>query len=108
MILNIKLHEAGSGQGDSIAVLTGRNRTGSYQFTSATVKRERLSFTTAPMEGFTYRFKVKFTRSGGFAKDEARRGKDVLEGVLEGTMKKVSSGRELSTMDIRFDFQTNE
>ena len=105
LILSVELRKAGSGYGGSLVVLTRGNRTVSYRFGGATLGPDKLTFTTGPVRGVAYHFEGKFTRGGDFARDAARRGEDVLEGVLEGRVTKVSGGRELGAAGLRFDFQ---
>ncbi|HEX8162901.1 MAG TPA: hypothetical protein VF538_13610 [Pyrinomonadaceae bacterium] len=99
---NIELHRVGAVYLGTLSMLRG-NRMVTYRFTRAVVEHGNLPFDTTAARGVSYRFEGRFTR-GDFAGDAARRGEEVVEGILEWTVMKLPRGRETGTAELKFDF----
>lgn len=102
LLQNLELRKAGTGYSGTLSVLRG-NRMVTYRFARAVVEPGKPSFTTSPVRGVSYRFEGWLTRGGDLARGAARRGEDIVEGVLEGTVTKLSGGQERGAAELKFD-----
>lgn len=77
------------------------NRGVTYRFKTLSVTRERLTFTTVPVQGISYSFTGRFLRGGVYGElNSDQWGKPILEGRLN----KLRDGKRAATANLKFSY----